>query len=135
MNAARAAKLQGAVDDQVAESILIEPMTAPTLSGVPDVNARPVAVTDGSRPAVTVAGVWAEPQEEYARRPHGRSDVKNRDIAAQRPQVKIQAVLVPYALAVGDRLTRIATGQRYEAAIVGGDGYGRILVSLTARGS
>jgi len=98
-----------------------------------DVNGRPSV--DGSRPALTVTGIWVEPQVEYARRPHDRVESRNRDHSASRPMVKIQARLLPYMLAEGDRITRIATGQRYAIAAPGSDGYGRILCPLTARGS
>ena len=51
-----------------------------------DVNARPSP--DGSRAAITVTGVWVEPEVEYARRPHERVEGLIRDVAASRPMVK-----------------------------------------------
>lgn len=127
MNSARAALLQGAIDRGFGEEILIEPRAA---SGG-DVNARRVA--DGERPAITVTGVWVAPQIEFARRPHTRVEGRNRDLSATRPTVKLQANAVPYALAIGDRVTRVATGERAEIAVVAFDGFGRLLLNLTAK--
>jgi hypothetical protein len=126
MNSTRAALMQGAVDRQAGEDILIEPMAAPA----GDVNARRVA--DGSRAACAVTGVWTAPQIEFARRPHEHVESRGHSLNATRPMVKIQTVLLPYALCLGDRVTRVATGERGETALVGSDGYGRTILSLTA---
>ena len=129
MTPARAALLHGAVDRQSGESILIEPMT----SSSGDVNAR--KVFDTSRPMTTIIGQWVAPQIEFARRPHQRVEGRNRDVAATRPTVKFDQTLLPYGLVLGDRLTRVATGEKATASVVGSDGYGRTLVTLTAKGT
>lgn len=127
MNSARAALLQDAVDRQSGEDVLIEPMMAP--GG--DVNVR--RVPDTGRAAMTITGVWSEPFTEYARRPHERAGARDRDVPAARPHVKFQTLLVPYELAVGDHVTRVATGEVYAAQSIGNDGFGRWMVGLTAR--
>lgn len=128
MNSTRAALLQGAVDRQSGELFTMQPMTAA------DVNARRLAA-DNSRPAQDFTGVWVEPHVEMMRRPRTRPEGARHEISAGRPQVKFTATALPYAPALRDRITRQQTGERFEVAEIGGDGYGRTILSLTARGS
>jgi hypothetical protein len=127
VNAARAALLQDAIDRQSGEDVLIEPM----MPGI-DANARPVP--DTARSPATITGVWSEGPVEASRRPHERVESRNRDSWATRPSVKFQADALPYALAVGDRITRVATGERCAVAVPTSDGFGRVIAFLTARG-
>jgi hypothetical protein len=127
LNPTRAALLQDATDRQSGEDVLVEPMT----TGSAGVNGRPVA--DGARPAKTITAIWSEPFTEYARRPHERAQSHDRDVPSSRPHFKFQTGLLPYSLVIGDRVTRVATGERYAAQSIGADGFGRAMIGLTAR--
>jgi hypothetical protein len=127
----RALLLHGAVDRAAGESFTYQPYAAA------DPNAR--AAADGTRAAQVFTGVWVAPSVEANRRP--RLDMgavrqgAMRQVSAGRPCVKLQAAALPYAAALGDRVLRALTGERWEVAAINSDGYGRIYLELTMRGS
>lgn len=131
MTPERLARLHEAVDRQSAETLTYQPMAAPS------VNARPAA--DPDRTVEDFAGIWSEPPVPAEQRPHldmaAARQGGMRRISAGRPTVKFADGALPYAARRGDRVLRPLTGERHEVADIAGDGYGRTILFLTARGS
>lgn len=100
-----------AVDDVYAEDYLYQPMTAGA-----DVNARPCPDTD--RPVLQIKAV---PLDSFARA--GSGPARTQGVTAEkpghastRPQVSIDRNAFPYAVARGDRLTRMSDGAQFLVA-------------------
>lgn len=127
----RAARLHAAADRQFGELLTYQPMAA----NGGDVNGRPVS--DGARVAVTLTAIWVEPHVEGSRRPRlDMSTVRQggmRQVSAGRPAVKFSDGALPYPAQLGDRLQRLLTGEFFEVADIGGDGFGRTVLGLSAR--
>ena len=125
--------VNGSMQDALyGEQFLIEPRTRPAdASGRPDPNARSIA--DPSRPPRTITGVWTDPHEVVS--PKNRTGHPAAEAARfgdGKAVVDFETIALPYAVLIGDRVTRVASGALYTVADPSDDGFTRSAVALTA---
>lgn len=126
MNPDRAARLHGAVDRDSGELF--------TFTGRKfafDVDSPRVA--DSARPAFDVTGVWSGPSRTFYPHARGVSSDHAQQRIASKPSVKVDIALLSWSPVTGDLAVRQIDSSTYEIGEVLPDGFGRLVLMLTAK--
>lgn len=118
------------LDTFFGEGFLLEPLTAPTVNGRPDVNARPVP--DATRPAITFQATYRDIGSTQYAKGRAMADNTTRKISADGPHIRLTPGEdgSPF-LAQNDRITRLKTGERFRLGVPLAHGRAGLQVPLT----